>query len=128
MPHARHGLNPQASGRGARQFEMWNTGDASAAERILSPGWVDHAHPEVTGPEGVREAIERIRGARPDLRFRIDAVLGEGDLVAVVGSAGRGQDADGAPLVWLIRAEDGRLAEMWTYHGSGGGPGGLRLR
>jgi len=111
-----------------RYFEMWNSGDASAAERILSPSWVDHAHPEVAGPQGVREAIERIRGAQPDLRFRIDAILGEGDLVAVVGNAGRGQDADGASLVWLIRVQDGLLAEMWTYHGSGGGPRGLRLR
>lgn len=98
-----------------RYFEMWNTGDASAAEEILSPDWADHAHPEVTGPQGVREAVERIRGAQPDLRFRIDAVLGEGDLVAVVGNAGRGQDADGTPLVWLIRVRDGLLAEMWTY-------------
>ncbi|MEU6425514.1 nuclear transport factor 2 family protein [Microbispora sp. NPDC046973] len=103
-----------------RYFDMWNTGDVSAAEEILSPGWVDHAHPEVAGPKGVREAVGRIRGAQPDLRFRIDAVLGEGDLVAVVGNAGRGQDADGTPLVWLIRVQDGLLAEMWTYRGTGG--------
>ncbi|MGI5159783.1 nuclear transport factor 2 family protein [Microbispora sp. CA-102843] len=75
-----------------RYFEMWNTGDASAAEEILSPDWVDHAHPEVAGPQGVREAVERVRGAQSDLWFRIDAVLGEGDLVAVVGNAGRGRD------------------------------------
>ncbi|MBE3009154.1 nuclear transport factor 2 family protein [Microbispora sp. NEAU-D428] len=111
---------PWSSRRLARRyFEMWNTGDATAAEEILSPDWVDHAHPEVAGPQGVREAIERIRGAQPDLRFRIDAVLGESDLVAVVGNAGRGQDADGTPLVWLIRVRDGLLAEMRTYRDTG---------
>jgi hypothetical protein len=32
----------------ARYFEMWNTGDPSIAVEILSPAWVDHAHPEIT--------------------------------------------------------------------------------
>ncbi len=36
----------------ARYFEMWNTGDSSIATEILSPDWMDHAHPEVTGPSG----------------------------------------------------------------------------
>ncbi|WP_182877235.1 ester cyclase [Microbispora sp. H10670] len=96
-----------------RYFEMWNTGDASAADEILSPAWVDHAHPEVAGPDGVRQAVGRIRQARPDLRFTIDAVLGDGDLVAVAGTAG--QEAASTRLVWLVRVQDGLLAEMWTY-------------
>ena len=40
----------------ARYFEMWNTGDSSIAAEILSPGWVDHAHPEAGGPDAVRLA------------------------------------------------------------------------
>ena len=72
----------------ARYFEMWNTGESSIASGNLSPGWVDHAHPEVTGPDGVRLAVERTRAAQPDLQFHIEAVLGDGDLVAVVGSPG----------------------------------------
>jgi hypothetical protein len=97
----------------ARYFEMWNTGDSSIAAEILSPGWVDHAHPEVTGPDAVRLAVERTRAAQPDLRFHIEAVMGDGDLAAVVGTAGRGR------LIWLFRLEDGRLAEMWTYRDTG---------
>ncbi|GAA4583616.1 hypothetical protein GCM10023194_21440 [Planotetraspora phitsanulokensis] len=98
-------------------FEMWNTGDSAEAAEILSPDWIDHAHPEVTGPHGVQQAIERVRMAQPDLRFDIHAVLGDGDLIAVVGNPTRGADASAtAPrLIWLMRMHDGKLAEMWTY-------------
>jgi predicted SnoaL-like aldol condensation-catalyzing enzyme len=101
----------------SRYFEMWNTGRTSIAQQVLDPGWVDHAHPEVNGPAAVEKEIARIRERRPDLRFEIDAVLEQGDLVVVVGNAGpepafaTGQ----AHLVWLIRMRDGRMAEMWTY-------------
>jgi ketosteroid isomerase-like protein len=101
----------------ARYFEMWNTGDSSLASEILSPDWVDHAHPEVGGPRGVQQAVEQIRAAQPDLRFEIESILGDGNLVAVVGSVGNTAQADRKPsrLVWLIRLEDGRMAEMRTY-------------
>jgi predicted ester cyclase len=59
----------------AAYFEMWNSGDVSEADEIVSAGWVDHSHPEVTGPNGLREAITRIRAAQPDLRFQIQATL-----------------------------------------------------
>lgn len=102
----------------ARYFEMWNTGDASIALEVLDPNWVDHAHPDVTGPESVQRAVENIRAAQPDLRFQIDAILGDDDLLAAVGGAGYGRDTAGLAnrLIWLIRLKDGRMAEMWTYH------------
>ncbi|HEX6519039.1 MAG TPA: nuclear transport factor 2 family protein [Streptosporangiaceae bacterium] len=101
----------------SRYFGMWNTGDSSAAAEILHEDWVDHAHPEVSGPDGVRQAVEKIRAAQPGLRFSITAMLGDGDLVAVAGEVGR--DGDTAPpskLMWLIRLEGSRMAEMWTYY------------
>jgi hypothetical protein len=89
----------------ARYFEMWNTGDSAIAAEILSPGWVDHAHPEVTGPRDVKPAVEQTREAQPDLRFHIEAILGDGDLVAVVGTASRGPHPSPAAtrLIWLVR-------------------------
>jgi ketosteroid isomerase-like protein len=101
----------------ARYFEMWNTGDPSIGMEILSPAWMDHAHPEVTGRHGVQRAVEQIRAAQPDLRFHVETMLGDGDLVAVVGSVGRNSRSSPAAsrLIWLIRLEDGQLAEMWTY-------------
>lgn len=101
----------------ARYFEMWNTGDSSIAAEILSPGWIDHAHPEVTGPDSAQQAVKNVRAARPDLRFEVQSILGEGDLVAVVGAVKQDASAAQAPsrLIWLIRVDDDRLAEMWTY-------------
>jgi predicted SnoaL-like aldol condensation-catalyzing enzyme len=100
-----------------RYFEMWNTGDTTIADQILHPDWVDHAHHEVNGPGGVKQAVQAIRAARPDLQFTIDDVLGDGELVAVVGSVGRLHDTTDSPggLIWLIRVVDGLLVEMWTY-------------
>lgn len=102
----------------ARYFEMWNTGESSIAAQILSPGWVDHAHPEVSGPHDVQVAVEQTRAAQPDLKFHIEAILGDGDLVTVVGTASRGPQPTSPAatrLIWLIRLEDGQMAEMWTY-------------
>jgi hypothetical protein len=100
----------------ARYFEMWNTGDASIATEILNPEWVDHAHPEAVGPQSVQQAVDQIRAVQPGLRFNVQSILGNGDLVAVVGTVSRGAQAGGEPsLIWLIRLEDGRMAEMWTY-------------
>jgi ketosteroid isomerase-like protein len=100
-----------------RYFDMWNTGDTAIADEILHPDWVDHAHPEVTGPAAVKQAVEATRAARPDLHFTVHTVLGDDDLVAVVGSVGRPPHS-GEPgrLIWLVRLVDGLMAEMWTYH------------
>jgi ketosteroid isomerase-like protein len=104
----------------SRYFEMWNTGDSSVAAEVLSEDWVDHAHPDVGGPDGVRQAVERVRAAQPDLHFRIDALLANGDLVAAIGAALRHDDEQAHPsrLVWLIRIAEGRMAEMRTYRES----------
>jgi ketosteroid isomerase-like protein len=107
-----------------RYFAMWNTGEADEARMLLDPGWIDHAHPEIDSVEQVRSAVERIHADRPQLRFEIETILGEGELALVVGGVG---DA-GRPgqiisrLIWLLRARDGRLTEIWTYRPTG--PGG----
>jgi ketosteroid isomerase-like protein len=100
-----------------RYFEMWNTGDSAVAGEVLHPEWRDHAHPEITGPDDVRQAVVRVRAAQPDLRFDISAVLNEGELLAAVGEVSRGAGAAAtvSGLIWLIRVRDGLLAEMWTY-------------
>jgi predicted SnoaL-like aldol condensation-catalyzing enzyme len=100
-----------------RYFDMWNTGDTTTADQILRADWIDHAHPEVTGPAAVKQAVQTIRAARPDMHFTIHSVLGDNDLIAVVGSVGQPQQTTDSPgrLVWLIRLVDGLMAEMWTY-------------
>lgn len=99
-----------------RYFDMWNSGDTTIADQILHPDWVDHAHPEVTGPAGVQQAVQTIRAAHPNLHFTVHTLVGDNDLIAVVGSVGRPQQATTpGHLIWLIRLTDGLMAEMWTY-------------
>jgi len=100
----------------ARYFEMWNTGESSIADQIVRPDWTDHARTDVKGPDGVRRAVDSIRAARPDLRIRIKAIIGEGDLVAAVGELSQDRDSTASALIWLVRIEDHRMAEIWTYH------------
>ncbi|MEV0428213.1 nuclear transport factor 2 family protein [Micromonospora sp. NPDC050495] len=100
-----------------RYFDMWNTGDTAIADQILHPDWVDHAHPEITGPSAVKHAVQTTRAARPDLHFTVDTILSNNDLVAVIGSVGQPPHRTNSPghLIWLIRLVDGLMAEMWTY-------------
>ncbi|MGB3440232.1 MAG: nuclear transport factor 2 family protein [Actinophytocola sp.] len=94
----------------ARYFEMWNSGDVGIAREVLSPGWVDHGHPEIDGVADVEHAVAAVRAVSPGLRFDVDDILqGDGDLVAVLGRVG------GRRLVWVVRLADGLMAEMWTY-------------
>jgi SnoaL-like protein len=93
----------------ARYFEMWNTGDTSSVAEIVAPNWVDHDHPEVTGPESVAQAVSSVRAARPGLRFEIEAILSGDGLVTATGSVG------GARLTWVVRLAEGLMAEMHTY-------------
>src|SRR6266702_4054452 len=66
-----------------RYIELWNAGNVELADEVLAPTWVDHAHPEVTGPERVKQAVSKIRAAFPDFRITIESIVGEGDLVAL---------------------------------------------
>ncbi|MFD1543774.1 ester cyclase [Nonomuraea guangzhouensis] len=100
-----------------RYFDMWNTGDVSAASAILSQDWVDHAHPEVAGPAAVERAIKQIKAAQPALHFHIERILADADRIAAIGSVRQGQDLStpGTGMIWLVRMADGQMAEMWTY-------------
>jgi predicted SnoaL-like aldol condensation-catalyzing enzyme len=97
-------------------MEMWNTGKVELADEVLASGWVDHAHPEVTGPESVKQAVSRIRSAFPDFHISIVNIVSEGDLVALRGTVHRTQQGkDGASAVmWFVRIAQGKMLELWT--------------
>jgi predicted SnoaL-like aldol condensation-catalyzing enzyme len=94
-----------------RYIEMWNTGKVEIADEVLAPTWVDHAHPEVTGPESVQQAVQKIRAAFPDFRITIESILSEGDLVAVRATAQREAISR---VMWFVRLANGKMEEMWT--------------
>ena len=99
----------------ARYFRAWNDGDPTALSEILHPDWIDHDHPERHSPAELGDAIERERRVHPDTRVFVDAILGDDQLLTVNGRV----ESDGQLYnrVWIVRVEDARMREMWTYSG-----------
>lgn len=99
-----------------RYIEMWNTGNEALADEVLAPGYRDHAHPEVTSVEHVKQALSKTRTAIPDFQITIDQIIGEGELVALRGIIYRtlqGQ-ANISHVLWLARIANGQMTELWT--------------
>jgi len=94
-----------------RYIDMWNTGNVEWADEVLSPTWVDHAHPEVTGTASVKQAVQKIRAAFPDFHITIGSILSEGDLVALRTTVRRGGPSQ---VMWFVRIASGKMEEMWT--------------
>lgn len=58
----------------------------SVIDRQVAADFIDHGHPEFTGPECVKAQVRALRIAFPDLSVTIDDLAAEGDLVAVRGT------------------------------------------
>ena len=105
-------------------------GDLEAADRAYAPDCVFH-NPVLTdmpslppGPEGVRRLLAATRAAFPDMRYTIEALIAEGDTVAVlytwrgthtgelggIRPTGREVTAMGAIVCRVAR---GRIVEEW---------------
>jgi predicted SnoaL-like aldol condensation-catalyzing enzyme len=110
-------MNPEVNKAIVRRYyEMWNTGNVALADDVLAPAWVDHAHPEVTGPEQVKHAVREVRAAFPDFWIAIECMLSEGDLVALRGVIRRTQQGNEvvSHVMWFVRIADGKMVELWT--------------
>ena len=67
-----------------KHLELFNKGNLSIADEIISPDYVYHGPAgEYKGPEGVKQMVQTFREAFPDGTFTIDDMVGEGDTVAV---------------------------------------------
>ena len=105
-------MNPEANKTVIKRYiEMWNTGNVALADEVLIPTWVDHAHPEVTDLESVKQAVLKIRAAFPDFCITIESIVGEGNLVALRATVRR---EIVSRIMWFVRLADGKMVEMWT--------------
>ena len=105
-------MDTEANKAVVRQYiEMWNTGEVGLAEAVLAPDWLDHNHPEVQGPENVKQSMLKVRSAVPNFHITIDTILGEGDLVALRGTVHTQTDSH---VMWFVRLVNGKMHEMWT--------------
>jgi steroid delta-isomerase-like uncharacterized protein len=62
---------------------MFNSGDLDFVDEAVAPGAVDHQEPDGTDfRTHLKHVISTLRAAFPDLRFEVEELVAEGDLVA----------------------------------------------
>jgi predicted ester cyclase len=110
---------------------MFNEGDLDHVDAALAPGAIDHQEPAGTefAPH-LKHVISTLRAAFPDLHFAVEALVGEGDLVAcrttmtgthqaalrmgpLAGLAATGTRVE-VPHMHFFRYDDqGRVTDLW---------------
>src|SRR3712207_4330802 len=107
--------------------EIFTKGDIELANELVHPDFADHepAHPEQpTGPESVKQTVQRLHRAFGELRFDVEDEIAEGDkVVQLVTMRGRhtgplmGREPTGRAFavrhVYIWRIAGGRIAEHW---------------
>ena len=110
-----------------RWFEVeWaKPGTDAAADAYFDPGYVLHVgQVEIRGISALKDMVQGIRAAFPDVRITIEKILSEGDLVAYHHQARgthlgpyAGHPATGRPFAMRVtgiaRVVDGRWVERW---------------
>jgi predicted ester cyclase len=125
-------MDPEANKALVRRFyeEVWDRGNVAVADDVFAPDYVRNdlrpteAEP---GPAGQKQIAGAFRDAFPDLRFRVEIVVAEGDYVAARWTASgthTGVWGDVEPTgrsvtfsgVNIFRFDDeGRVAEIWNH-------------
>ena len=101
-------------------------GDEATADAIIHPDFVDHTNPPGMqhGLEGHMAIVRLFRAVFPDLEWRIDDLIAEGDKVVArttmrgtqlgaffgIPPTGRGVEMNG---VHIVRIADGKIIEHW---------------
>ena len=107
--------------------EVLNKGKLGLLDTLIGAAYVDHnpAPGQAAGAAGVKSRIETLRGAFPDLRYTLEEVIAEGDLVAAryswrgthKGEAFLGIPPSGKSILVrgmdLFRLREGRIVEHW---------------
>lgn len=108
-------------------LELWN-GDLDLAHELVNPGFAGHwPGQEVSGPEGLIEALRQAHEPFDDVKVTLDVgPIVDGDLVSArwtFGGAYRGglpgaTAAPGTGIAFsghdILRAHEGRFAEYWV--------------
>ena len=108
-------------------YEVIETGDVGRADELLAEDLIEHEDPSPgasTGREGFKDFVQRMHGAFPDLRCRIEDMTADGDKVwarAVLSGAHEGEFMGIEPtgnrvefeVIDIARFENGRGVEHW---------------
>ena len=103
--------------------QVFQEGRPEAVDDLATPDFVSHGLPG-SGPDVMKQAIERVGKGLSDATFDVHDVVAEGDLVAVRLDSTATQSGEfmGMPAtgktytieeLHLFRVSDGRVAEHW---------------
>ncbi len=109
--------------------EAWGRGELDVIDETFAEDYVRHdlrPTSPVPGPEGQRQITAGFRAAFPDLRFEVDLMVAEDDLVVGRWTASGTQTGPLGPVeptgrratfsgVNIFRFEGGKVAEIWNH-------------
>jgi predicted ester cyclase len=107
-------------------LDLYNGGSLAIADEIIDGDFVDHVHEDLPpGPQSVKDLVASVHAAFPDVRFSVEDVVAEGDLVAIRWTmrgthqgpfAGVGPTSREVVLTGMdfVRIRDGKFAELWS--------------
>jgi steroid delta-isomerase-like uncharacterized protein len=112
-----------------RFYELFSQGQIDAIIEQLGDGYVSHGFGG-GGADNLRQSLQMMRGAFPDLTFTVDDTITEGDKVAVKSTlrgthhgpfAGRPASGNSVEVgsCDVFRVRDGRIVEAWWLGDSG---------
>lgn len=107
--------------------EALSAGRLDLLDQLLSPDFVDStpgAPRDVRGPDVVRAAQQRAREIFPEVEYKVDDLIAEGDKVVArytVRATSRGGDSSpGRPIevtgITIFRIADGKIREIWIVN------------
>jgi predicted ester cyclase len=105
--------------------EVVNAGNPGSIHQLARSDLVNHVPRQGPGLEGVQEILDILRGAFPDVHFTAEAMIADGDKVAVrftiTGTHTNLVVQDVPPTgkrfafsgIQIFRVQDGQIAESW---------------
>jgi steroid delta-isomerase-like uncharacterized protein len=108
--------------------EIWNQGNFAVIEEYVSSDFVVHGSTstgEIHGPDGVKQYFSALRAAFPDIHFKIEDQIAEGDRVVTrwVAQGTHTGEFQGIPPtgnricvsgIDIDRIANGKTVECWT--------------
>jgi steroid delta-isomerase-like uncharacterized protein len=109
--------------------QVWDQGNTDFAYEVFADNYVRHDLRPTTalpGPEGQKKIADDFRAAFPDLRVKVDLVVGGADYVVGRWTASGTHTGDWAAIaptgrhatfsaVNIFRFKDGKVAEVWNH-------------
>jgi steroid delta-isomerase-like uncharacterized protein len=124
-------MPPRENKELVRRFyeEVWNRANFGVADDVFAEDYLRHdLRPSAAapGPEGQKQIAADFRGAFPDLRFEVEMIVAEDELVAARWTASGTHGGRWGTLeptgrratfsgVNIFRFENGKVVELWNH-------------